>query len=108
MFVQAPLGVILKNENRLEEMVEILQDLQRYIPIASTEGGKKTSFHQVIFGGDQLTAKRARSAIRIRDNSISDVDRLQGFVPASEDWHTKVVFLEVSSSNNIVMCNYLL
>lgn len=92
--LQAPLGVILKNENKLDDMIEILGELQKLVPSTSDNSG--TMLHQVLFGGDQLTAKRARSAIRIRDNSIQEIDRLKGFIPVSEDWHAKVVFLEVS------------
>lgn len=88
--------MILKNENKLDEMVDILSELQRFVPTAEGGSDGKTPIHQVLFGGDQLTAKRARSAIRIRANSVTDADRLQGFIPVSEDWHTKVIFLEVS------------
>ena len=62
-----------------------------------SEDNIKKIVHQVLLGGDQLTVKRARAAMRIRDNSTNDTDRLQGFIPTCEDWHTKVVFLEVST-----------
>ena len=35
VFMQAPLGVFLKDKNKLDEMVDILQDLQRYAPSVS-------------------------------------------------------------------------
>ena len=51
------------------------------------------AFHRILFGGNQLTAKRARGKVRIRKNSTNSADRLEGLLPVSEDWHTKVVFL---------------
>ena len=53
------------------------------------------AFHRLLFGGDQLTAKRARAGIRIRNNSTNDAEHLEGSLPVAKDWHAKVVFLEV-------------
>ena len=105
---QAPLGVYLKDENKLEKIVEILDELQKYapsephtieVPIPNTPEVmflKEIAFHHLLFGGDQLTAKRARTGVRIRNNSVNSADRLEGLLPVVEDWHAKVVFLEVS------------
>ena len=30
--MQVPLGILLKNENKLDEMVEIMAHLQQYVP----------------------------------------------------------------------------
>ena len=49
------------------------------------------AFHWLLFGGEQLTAKRARG-VRIRNNSTNSADRLEGLLPIAEDWHAKVVF----------------
>ena len=38
-------------------------------------------------GGDQMTAARVRGSQRIRSNSKRGVDRLQGLVCVTEDWH---------------------
>ena len=46
----------------------------------------------VLLGGDHLTAARARGANKTKDAPTS---RLEGLVPVAEDWHTKVIFLEV-------------
>ena len=109
MYPQAPLGVYLKDENKLEEIVDILDELQKYAPSTSqtkdvpipnsseVRSLKEITFHRLLFGGDQLTAKRARAGIRIRNNSTNSADRLKGLLPVAEDWHAKVVFLEVSS-----------
>ena len=43
-----------------------------------------------------MTAARARGSQRIRNNSKRGTERLEGFHPVVEDWHTKVCFLGVS------------
>ena len=50
----------------------------------------RAKFHKILFGGDQLTAARARGAQRIRMNSTSPQEKLEGLIPCSEDWHTKL------------------
>ena len=98
----------MKDENKLEEMVDILQELQKFVPSKSetkdvqvpdtneVRSLSEIAFHRLLFGGDQLTAKRARDGVRIQNNSTNSADRLEGLLPVFEDWHTKVVFLEVS------------
>ena len=97
----------MKNENKVSEMVDILDTLHKYVPLQRTTSNVPVpdsndseeimvdKMHQVLFGGDQLTVVRARSAQLIRDNSQHATGRLQGFVPVIEDWHTKVCLLEV-------------
>ncbi len=46
-------------------------------------------------GGDQMTAARIRGSKRVMSNSETDLDRLEGLSALVEDWHAKVIFLEV-------------
>ena len=55
-------------------------------------------FHYLLFGGDMLTAKRARGGKDIRSNSERGKDRLEGLTPVVEDWHAKVCLLGVSQN----------
>jgi L1 cell adhesion molecule like protein len=94
-----PVGITLKGEQKNEDMVEILEDLQKYVPTVSmTESvdvpGESTpvqvhvdKFHHLEIGGDQMTASRTRSSQRIRSNSLRGKDRLEGMVPVVKDWH---------------------
>lgn len=98
----------MKSENNYDDMIEILEHLHQYVPTATgtidlplpdTEEKmtiSKTDFHTLIFGGDQLTAKRARGGQTIRANSVEDEHKLFGLLPAAEDWHAKVALLSVS------------
>ena len=105
----------MKIENKLDEMVEILDHLHQYVPTkevtatVSVEGiqpppsVRYTSLHPILLGGDQLTAARIRGAKMMRTGSEHDVGKLQGIIPVVEDWHAKVCLLEVSP---VVFCVY--
>lgn len=60
-FVQVPLGVILKNEQKHDEMIEILDHLHQYVPTVTTTKNvdapglspvciPSDSFHHIAFG----------------------------------------------------------
>ena len=99
--------VLPKCETSHEDMIAIMEHLQQYVPLeteSSTiniEGiGEKEvyadHFYSVLFGGDLLTAKRARGSQHIRSNSLRGKERLEGLKPVIEDWHAKVCLLGVS------------
>lgn len=105
----------MKNENKLDEMVDIMDELGKYVPCSTTqrkvcieglepEEQTLTSLHQLLFGGDQLTAARARGAIRQRQNSLTAMERLEGFVPVAEDWHAKVCLITVKDGARAHEC----
>lgn len=97
-----------KNENKGDEMVEIMSSLHQYVPTVKyvedcfipstglTTQVPKASLHPIIIGGDQLTAARARGAKKAKLHVDSPISRLEGLIPVAEDWHTKVTLLEVS------------
>ena len=102
------MGILLKSENSHEDMISILEHLHKYVPLHTSSNTvtnprtltKVTSitdhFYRILFGGDLLTAKRARSAQSTRENSNRGLDRLEGLVPTVEDWHAKMCFICVS------------
>ena len=102
-----PLGILLKNENRGDEMVEIMSHHQ-YVPshqyikkVFVTGTGQEVDvseviFKKILFGGDQLTATRGRSAKRARSNSLSSITRLDGLEPNASDFHVQLNLLDVS------------
>jgi len=105
--MQVPLGVMLKNENKHEEMICVLHRLMQFVPAVSTEDGVvdpdsgelvsivSHKFHSILCGGDQLTAERIRGCKRTRSNANKADDKLQGIIPVVEDWHSKVAVLKV-------------
>ena len=109
---QVPLGVLPKNENKIEDMVCIMEHLHQYVqtlrkehrvqvsPTSEEDVIQEHKFYQVLLGGDQLTVARARSCQLGRGNSDSALSKLTGLIPVAEDWHTGVVLLVVSYKNN--------
>ena len=98
----------MKNENKTDDMVDILCHLHQYVPMqkeserVTVPGGDgeeeevvSESLHHILIGGDQLTAERVRGAQNVRQNSTHASGRLEGFIPVSEDWHAGVCFLQV-------------
>ena len=54
---------------------------------------------QVAFGGDQLTAERARNVQLICVNSDDSKSALAGLLPYTSDWHAEVI----PTSGNIAL-----
>ena len=89
-------------------MVEIMSHHHQYVPMTEfndTEvlegsGEQINMINSVtlplLFGGDQLTAARARLAKNVRDNAESPSERLEGLIPVVLDWHAKQALLGVS------------
>ena len=96
----------MKNENKLDEMVDILTSLHKYVPVHELSGSvavpgsvepqpiKVEIMHKTLFGGDQMTAARARGAQRLCENSQLPTSHLEGCIPVAEAWHTKLCLLE--------------
>jgi len=71
----------LKNENKGSDMVEILTHLHQYVPVKEfmkevfipsideVVTKQEAMLSKFLFGGDQLTAARARSAIKATSNA---------------------------------------
>ena len=88
-------------------MIDIMDSLHKYVPKKTTSSVLRVGneefpivdekIHQILFGGDQKTAARARGSIIIRSNSNTDSTKLLGLYPVIEDWHGKVIFLQVHS-----------
>ena len=90
-----------KSESNYENMVDIMNNHQynptkvsitKHTVLDSNEEVEiiEDTLHTVLFGGDQMTAARARGSQRIRTNSEHGKDRLEGLKPVCEDWHAKL------------------
>ena len=99
-----------KNENKGDDMVDIMSHIHQYVPSVdccdldasqSYMSSDKVRFHKILFGGDQLTAARARSSQKHRANALTPTERLEGLIPVAEDWHTKACLLGVSICTNV-------
>ena len=50
---------------------------------------------QMVCFGDGLTAEKVLSSQRARKNGTSMMDRLGALFPAAQDWHKRVLLLQV-------------
>ena len=101
-----PLGVLLHNENKLDEMGYIMDRFMKLVPqqpdeaIAVLPNGDvlefdNIQFSKILLGGDQLTAARARGTQAIRRTESTPANRLQGLIPVIEDWHVRMSLMKV-------------
>lgn len=104
---KVPLGVLPNDENKLNEMKHVLAHYMKYVPTMEAEGclvlpnGSQvvfdnTQFDTKLIGGDQLTACRVRGTQLLRDSQDKRVDRYEGLKPVAEDWHARMVLMQVN------------
>ena len=82
----------------------------RAMILSAEDGGTRTvdvttsHFSHILLGGDQLTVARVRGSQGALLNSDSGIERVEGFVPVIEDWHTKMCYMKVCSTC-LMVCN---
>lgn len=91
--MKVPMGIIFKNENINEEMIEVLKTFHSYLP---EKGNGKVDGQ--LFTGDQLTVERTVNVISSVANGMTEADRLEGIHMQLGDWHTSVKILNVSTT----------
>ena len=114
--VQIPLGVLLFDENKLDEMGKILAHYMKLVPTVEATGHLQlsngsildfddTRFYSILFGGDQLTVAGIRGTQALRDTQDKAVDRLEGVTAVVEEWHVRMTLMKVSESWYVNFCN---
>lgn len=98
--MQVPLGVLLKNENTTEDMIDILEEVQQYVP------ARDGVLRSVFVGGDQLTCERIRGAKKARLQSTTPKGRLEGLNEKVEDWHALQAYYQVYTFNDMYIFKY--
>jgi len=106
-----PLGVLQRNENKLDQMCDIMEKLHNYVPSKDVQQWydlfqdghlieiDEEIFYQILLGGDQLTVAQARRNAVIRSDHhtsvCSRIDCLEGLLPVCKDWYAKQCLLKV-------------
>jgi hypothetical protein len=93
--LQVHLGVLRKNEQYEEDMIEILEWLHRYVPGNSDEDDATNTPVKVLNGGDYLTHERHKSAQSAMQDSRTPSTQLLGLVSKFEDFHTQCEWIKV-------------
>lgn len=83
------LDVLLKNEAKSSDMIDIMLAMQEYL------GENFPLDKKVLSGGDQLTTERQCCAQRHLMDCDGPKNRLQILEPVCEDWHTLMCFFKV-------------
>ena len=90
------LDVLMKNETKHKDMLEIMTTLQEYL------GESYPDDRPVLSGGDQLTCERQVGAQRHMMCGNTARERLELLKPVVEDWHCLVAFIGVSVNLYII------
>lgn len=88
------MGIIFKNENKGEDMIDISRYLQDLVPSVGEE--MKEKFRRMPVVGDQLTIERGIEAKFSVSNAYTPRRRLEGIYYQVADWHHENKFLDVS------------
>ena len=96
-YLKVPLGIETKNEANLKEMAQILDSLNKYVPVHCNNSTVEARIlvPQVVFG-DQLTVARIRGAAVLRSYHSTVEEKLEGFVGTISDWHARLCLVMVS------------
>lgn len=86
------MGVLKKNEQKEDDMIDILEWLHQYVPGHSESDSKPT---KVLSGGDYLTFERHKEAQSAMQDARTPSARLEGFIPKFEDFHMQCEVLKV-------------
>ena len=99
--LQRNLGVIQENPSSTDGVIKILQHLSKYIPKTGTE------FLPTVIYGDGLSCERHNDAQLARANEATPQERLENLEPASQEFHKRMLRLQVNSYKLLTQPNRL-
>ena len=82
--------VLMKNETKHSDIIDIMLHQQSFIPEHFPSG------HKILSGGDHVTCETQVGAQRQRMDGDTSREKLLLLEPQVEDWHTLMTFLSVS------------
>ena len=90
------MGVLIKNEQYNDQMVDICQFLHKFVPRHdNNEEESSQTPMKTLSGGDYLTFERHKSAQSSMANGRTPSSRLEGLVPKMEEFHNQAELLKV-------------
>ena len=96
-FSQVHLGVVQKNEQHEEDMIDILEFLLPYVPYH--DSGTTGKPVKVLSGGDYLTFERHKEAQSSMQDARTPLSRLEGLIPKVEDFHNQAEWMKAKYFN---------
>ncbi|KAK3754519.1 hypothetical protein QZH41_019112, partial [Actinostola sp. cb2023] len=88
------LGVLRKNEQYEEDMIDIISFIHNYVP-GHDENSSESKPIKVLSGGDYLTFERHKEAQSAMQDARTPSARLEGLIPKTEDFHTQMEWMQV-------------
>ena len=76
-----------KNENKLDEMQDIVGFLHQYVPGHNDDPSSMLKPHKITSGGDYLTFERHKKAQELHADGRTPSKRLEGLIPNMEFFH---------------------
>ncbi|XP_014678940.1 PREDICTED: uncharacterized protein LOC106818780 [Priapulus caudatus] len=84
-----PLGVLDKDESKVAEMVEIMAEYHRYVPLKPNGDPFTLPLY-----ADGLSCERGNDAQNARVNGNSPWEQLQGLTMGIQEWHKRCLLLQ--------------
>ena len=102
------MGVLLKNEQYNDQMVDICQYMHSQVPCHNDDPNDTTEVPvKTLSGGDYLTFERHKSAQSSMANGRTPSSRLEGLIPKMEEFHNQAELLKVYIWSFIVQHTFL-
>ena len=89
MTPQVTLGVMEENTSTVLGVANILRHLHNYVPKSGDD------VHIIPCHGDGLSVERMRDAVKHNSGADSPAGRLEGIVPVPQEFHKRMILLQV-------------
>ena len=90
---QVNLGVCQENPSTINGTIKILENLHQYVPKSGDNVFKLLCY------GDGLSCERHNDAHMARSNGNTKTDQLQGLEPQVQEFHKRMLLMQVLISN---------
>ena len=90
MIIQISLGVMHENPSSTQGVIRILEGLQKYVPQIDSN-----NTYPMVVWGDGLSCERTNDAQFARVNGATPTSRLESFQPAAQEFHKRMINLQV-------------
>lgn len=88
--MQVPIGVLDKDESRVSDTIDILEEYHKYVPLKPNGQPFKLLLH-----ADGLSVERGNNAQNARINGNTAWKQLKGLQMNIQEWHKRCLLLQV-------------
>lgn len=88
--MQVQIGVLDKNESRVTDTIDILEEYDKYVPLKPNG-----QIFQLLLHVDGVSVERGNNAQNARINGNTAWKQLQGLQMNIQEWHKRCILLQV-------------